>query len=49
MLCEFDGAVLDQPIAAFRVVPFVTRKKIAIKEEMLDASEARLKEMHQSD
>ncbi len=49
VLCELDGAVLDRPIAAFRVVPFAARKKIAITEEMLDTSENRLKEMHQAD
>ncbi|KZS99611.1 uncharacterized protein LAESUDRAFT_773068 [Laetiporus sulphureus 93-53] len=49
VLSELDEAVLDRPIAAFKVVPFTTRKKITISKEMLDASESRLKEISQAE
>ncbi|KZT04078.1 uncharacterized protein LAESUDRAFT_786426, partial [Laetiporus sulphureus 93-53] len=47
VLSKLDGAVLDRPIVAFWVIPFMARKKVTISEEMLDASESRLKEMSQ--
>lgn len=48
VICELDGAVLDRPIAAFRVVLYFARKKLNIPQDALDVHSKRLEEMRQS-
>ncbi|PCH37004.1 hypothetical protein WOLCODRAFT_29993, partial [Wolfiporia cocos MD-104 SS10] len=45
IIAELDGAVLDRPIAAFRVIPYVARKRIPVPENLLDISTERLREL----
>ena len=49
VICELDGAVLDRPIAAFRVVPYFARKRLEIPRDALDVHLKRLEQMRQSD
>ncbi|VDC04048.1 unnamed protein product [Peniophora sp. CBMAI 1063] len=47
ILCELDGTVLHRPVAAFRVIPYIERRRLdrpPLPSE-LDISEARLAEM----
>ncbi|KAI0323373.1 hypothetical protein GY45DRAFT_1264682, partial [Cubamyces sp. BRFM 1775] len=52
IVCELDGAVLDRPIAAFRLVPYLARTHVDLNwlddDEYLDISTARLREMESS-
>lgn len=48
IVCELDGSVLDRPIAAFRVIPYLARKSIALPDNFADISTARLREMEVS-
>ena len=48
ILCELDGSVLDRPLAAFRLVPYFARERISLPQSALDADEARLKKMEES-
>jgi len=48
IICELDGAVLDRPIAAFRLVPYFARKRIPLPPSVLDADEDRLNQMANS-
>jgi hypothetical protein len=50
IIAELDGAVFDRPVAAFRVIPYFPRDKIAIPpmEELIDISRERLTQMEQS-
>jgi hypothetical protein len=48
IICELDGSVLDRPLAAFRLVPYFARSRIALPQSALDADEARLKKMEES-
>ena len=48
VVCELDGAVLDQPIAAFWVVPYFARKSLIIPTSVLDVHLKRIKEMWHS-
>jgi hypothetical protein len=45
ILCELDGSVLHRPVAAFRLIPYLARKKIDIPMELLDISKERLAEL----
>ena len=47
ILAELDGSVLDQPIAAFHVIPYFARKKIDVPDldALLDISAQRLRHM----
>ena len=47
ILAELDGAVLDRPIAAFRVIPYFARKALDIPplEDLIDISRQRLTQM----
>jgi hypothetical protein len=52
ILCEVDGAVLDRPVAAFRLVPYLARRSIDLKwlddPRYLDVSTARIRELEAS-
>lgn len=50
IICELDGAVLDRPIAAFRLLPYLARSRIELPPllDSLDISTARLREMEAS-
>ena len=48
IICELDGAVLDRPIAAFRVVPYFARETIDLPNDFLDVDTARLRQMEQA-
>ena len=47
---ELDGSVFDRPIAAFRVIPYFARTKLALPplDELLDISRRRLQELEDS-
>jgi len=49
ILCELDGSVLHQPVAAFRLLPYLARRNIALPDEALDIDTAWLREMEASD
>nr|GAT45999.1 DNA/RNA polymerase [Mycena chlorophos] len=51
ILAELDGAVLDRPIAAFRVIPFFARQTIPLPplDQFVDISTARLRELEESE
>lgn len=51
IIAELDGAVFDQPIAAFRVIPYFARITIPIPplHELIDISQQRLTQMEQSE
>jgi hypothetical protein len=36
ILCELDGSVLHRPVAAFRVIPYLSRKSIPLPDNILD-------------
>ena len=50
ILAELNGALLDRPVAAFRVIPYFARKNIDLPplEKLLDVSLDRLKELEDS-
>lgn len=50
IICDLDGTLLHAPVAAFRVVPYLARKKIDIPdlEAHIDVSVARLRELEYS-
>jgi hypothetical protein len=48
VICELDGSVLDQPLAAFRVIPYFARKHIEIPYGALDVHLERIETMHAS-
>ena len=50
IIAELDGAVFDRPIAAFRVIPYFARAKLALPplDELLDISRQRLRELEDS-
>ena len=48
VLCELDGSVLDRPVAAFRVVPYLARKHIPLPDGFADITPERLRELAQS-
>jgi hypothetical protein len=49
IVCELDGAVLHNPIAQFRVIPYLARKSIFLPEGFEDIGKARLDEMEEQD
>jgi len=48
IICELDGAVLDRPLAAFRLIPYFARKRIPLPPSVLDADEDQLNQMANS-
>ena len=52
ILCELDGSVLDRPVAAFRLLPYLARERINVPwlddGDHMDISTARLREMEAS-
>jgi hypothetical protein len=45
VLCELDGAVLHHPITAFRILPYLAQKSIALPPSFVDITEERLEEL----
>ena len=45
VLCELDGAVMDRPVAAFRVVPYFPRHAIPLPDGFEDITSSRLRDM----
>ena len=50
-MAELDGSVFDQPVAAFRVIPYFARTSIPVPsvDGLIDISKRRLLEMEQSE
>jgi hypothetical protein len=48
ILAELDGTVLHRPIAAFRLLPYFTRKSIPLPPDFIDIDDTRLHEMEHS-
>jgi len=50
IIAELDGTLFDRPIAAFRLVPYFARKRIALPplKDLLDISKERLDELRKS-
>ncbi|ETW76611.1 hypothetical protein HETIRDRAFT_327968, partial [Heterobasidion irregulare TC 32-1] len=50
ILAKLDGSVFDQPVAAFRVIPYFARRslKLADLEALLDISQEHLQAMEDS-
>ena len=42
---QLDGSVLHQPIAAFRVIPYLARKSVPLSENFVDIDTNRLHEL----
>jgi hypothetical protein len=49
VLCELDGTVLDRPVAAFRVIPYLARQSIPLPDNFLDITPERLRAMGDSE
>ena len=49
ILCELDGSVLDRPVAAFRLVPYLARRAIALPPDFADITPARLRALAEDD
>jgi hypothetical protein len=45
IICELDGTVYHQPVAAFRLLPYFPRTSIPIPDSLLDIDTARLREL----
>lgn len=48
ILAELDGTVLDRPIAAFRIIPYLARKSIDVPDDFIDIAQERLDELKNS-
>jgi hypothetical protein len=50
ILCELDGTVLDRPVAAFRVIPYLARRSIPLPDlkDLIDIPTERLRELESS-
>jgi hypothetical protein len=49
ILCELDGSVIHRPIAAFRVLLYLARKKIPLPPDFLDIDVPRLRQLEGTD
>ena len=49
IIAELDGSVLDRPIAAFRVIPYLARRAIKVRLDMLDVPLERVRELEESE
>jgi hypothetical protein len=51
IIAELDGSVFDRPIAAFRVIPYFARTKLALPplNSLLDISQSRLRQMEDTE
>jgi hypothetical protein len=47
-VAELDGSVFDQPVAAFRLIPYFARAAIPIPEDLLDVNQQRIRKMELS-
>src|SRR6267154_6295390 len=50
IICELNGSVFDRPVAAFQVIPYFARTKIAIPDlsDFLDISTEHLRHMERA-
>jgi hypothetical protein len=48
ILAELDGTVLHRPVAAFRLLPYFTRKSIPLPPDFIDIDDTRLHKMEHS-
>jgi len=50
IIAELDGTLFDRPIAAFRLIPYFARRRIALPplKDLLDVSKKRLDELRES-
>lgn len=48
IIAELDGTVLDRPIAAFRVIPYLARRSIKVSLTDLDVPLSRIRDMEDS-
>ena len=48
-LCELDGTVLQQPVAAFRLVPYFAHTSIYLPDNFIDINATRLAQLEQMD
>jgi len=49
IVCELDGSVHHRPIAAFRLIPYLSRKKLPLPDDFLDIDASRLRELRTTD
>jgi hypothetical protein len=49
VLCEPDGTVLDRPVAAFRVIPYLARQSIPLPDNFIHITPERLRTMGDSE
>ena len=49
ILCKLDGAIMDRPVAAFRVVPYFACSDISLPDDFADITRERLHDMLNSD
>ncbi|KAG5649432.1 hypothetical protein H0H81_003896 [Sphagnurus paluster] len=43
--CELDGATLHRPVAAFRLIPYLARRRIPLPDSALDIDTKKLREL----
>jgi hypothetical protein len=50
IICELNGSVFDRPVAAFRVIPYFTRKSLPLPDldQFIDISTSRLRQLEES-
>ena len=50
IICELNGSVFDRPVAAFRVIPYFTRKSLPLPDlnKFIDMLTKRLRSMEES-
>ena len=48
ILCELDGAVMDRPVAAFRVIPYFPRHNLPLPPDFEDITPDRLRALASS-
>lgn len=49
ILCELDGSVLDRPVAAFRLVPYLARRTLTLPNDFENITPERLRAMTDED
>jgi hypothetical protein len=47
-VAELDGSVFNQPVAAFRLIPYFARTAILIPEDLFDVNQQQIHEMELS-
>jgi hypothetical protein len=51
IICKLDGSVFDQPVAAFRVIPYLVRRSLTLPnlQDFIDIPRKRIDEMEEGD